>query len=312
MTLEEIRWMSVLFKTNNMSKAAEELYISQPALSQCLQRVEKQLGFRIFERSNKGLVPTKKGELFQKTASEMSDLYRNFLAQASLLDESSIRFIRIAMPPYFSMMCSADVLAELSQAHPEISFSIIESYTSDMEKLIKNGEVQIIVTKEPLMIEGLVAHPFGSTPEAIFLRKGSPAKKYAFKKNGVQYLDPMYLVGEPMALTREGQSTRKAAELILEEADVTPHIIQETRHIINLYRYASEGISSSISPCTSDVLKLDNDDQLIYYIPDTYRYSNIRSLVCLTPELDRLVPSDIVDIIQDIIGKILTKLNIKA
>lgn len=57
MTLDEIRWISELFETRKMSKAAETLFVSQPALSQCLQRVEQQLGFKLFERSNKGLEP---------------------------------------------------------------------------------------------------------------------------------------------------------------------------------------------------------------------------------------------------------------
>ena len=64
MTLDELRWMCELFKTQNMSRAVENLYISQPALSQCLRRIEHQLGFKLFERSNKGLTPTKKGTLF--------------------------------------------------------------------------------------------------------------------------------------------------------------------------------------------------------------------------------------------------------
>ena len=43
MTIDEIRWMLELFETGKMSKAAENLYISQPALSQCLQKLEKEM-----------------------------------------------------------------------------------------------------------------------------------------------------------------------------------------------------------------------------------------------------------------------------
>ena len=298
MTIDEIRWMAELFKTNNMSRAAENLYISQPALSQCLQRVERQLGFSLFTRSNKGLIPTERGELFYKTALDISDTYQGFLGQVEALDRKKLSSICIGMPLYLSMMCSSDLLIDLHQTHPEIHFSIIESNDLESEKLIKSNSMQILISKEPATMEGLVAHPFSPSPAAIFLRKGSLLDRYAYKKDGRRYLDPIYLEGEPLSLTPSGQSTRLLADLILEEARVRPNIIQESRHVINLYRYAADGISSSISLCAFDVLDLDKDDQLIYYIPEKYRYHQIHYLVCLTPELDRIMPKDIIDIIQ--------------
>ena len=61
MTLDELNWICDLFSTCNMSRSADNLYISQSALSQCVNRIEKQVGFPLFERSNKGLKPTEKG-----------------------------------------------------------------------------------------------------------------------------------------------------------------------------------------------------------------------------------------------------------
>ena len=82
MTIDEIRWMLELFETRKMSKAAENQYISQPALSQCVQRIEQQLGFRLFERSNKGLNPTSKGQLFYEAAVDITATYQHFLTRA--------------------------------------------------------------------------------------------------------------------------------------------------------------------------------------------------------------------------------------
>ena len=86
MTIDEIRWMLELFETGKMSKAAENLYISQPALSQCVQRIEQQLGFRLFERSNKGLNPTPTGQLFYEAAVDITATYQHFLTRAELLE----------------------------------------------------------------------------------------------------------------------------------------------------------------------------------------------------------------------------------
>ena len=76
MKLEELAWMTVLFRTRKMSKAAEALFISQPALTQCVQRIEAELGFPLFSRSIKGLVPTEKGELFYQMSLDTTARYR--------------------------------------------------------------------------------------------------------------------------------------------------------------------------------------------------------------------------------------------
>lgn len=55
----------------NITKAAEQCYISQPALTQHIKKLEKQLGFLLFEKSKNTLVPTRPGEIFLTTARRM-------------------------------------------------------------------------------------------------------------------------------------------------------------------------------------------------------------------------------------------------
>lgn len=300
MTIDELQWMCELFRTKNMTKAVDNLYISQPALSQCLRRVEKQLGFRLFERSNKGLTPTKKGELFYEASQKIVNIYQEFLYQASLMDQNKLKSVRIGLPPYMSMLHSTDLLKNLHAAYPEISFSLCEAYTEDMVAMLLSGQIQVMVTNEPTRIQGTVSYPFGGRlPTVIYLRRNSPAAQYAFVKNGRQYLDPKYLAEEPLTLTRPGQSSRELAEAVLRECGISPNILQETRHITMLYYYAKEGISSGIGPCTPAVRKMDEDEHLIYWIPENYRWSTIRSRIHVLPELDRILPGPMMEIMKN-------------
>lgn len=300
MTLDELQWMCELFRTKNMTKAVENLYISQPALSQCLHRVERQLGFKLFDRSNKGLEPTEKGKLFYEASLKIMDIYQEFLAQASLLDKEALKSLRIGLPPYMSMLHSTDLLKNLQSAYPDISFSLCEAYTSDMKEMLLNNRIQLMVTNEPFQIKGMVSYPFGDTiPIVIYLRKNSPAAKYAYSKDGRQYLDPCHLSEEPITLTRPGQSSRIVAEEVFKECGISPNIFQETRHISTLCRYALEGISSSIGPLTPDAKELVKQSHMVYLIPDSYRWSKIRSRIYLPPEIDHILPRPLLKIIED-------------
>ena len=299
MTLDELQWMCELFRTKNMTKAVENLYISQPALSQCLRRVERQLGFKLFERSNKGLAPTKKGELFYEASLKITDIYQGFLAEASRLDREELKVLRIGLPPYLSMRCSTGLLKNLHAAYPEISFSICETYTGDMERMLLGNQLQIVVTNEPVQIKGADAYPFGKAiPILIYLRKNSPAAKYGYIKDGVQFLDPVYLQEEPLSATMPGQSSRAAADAVFRECGFTPWLVQETRHISTLYSYAKEGITSAVGPRDSEAEAADQDMHLIYRIPETYRWSRVRSQICVLPETKRLLPRPLIDIIK--------------
>ena len=118
--------MSRLFETRNMTKTAEALFISQPALSQALKRVEEELGFPLFTRSNKGLTPTEKGLLFSEAARTIADTYRDFQVKADLAGRIELREIIIGMPPFLSACCSANVLDQLTAALPDMRFSVFE------------------------------------------------------------------------------------------------------------------------------------------------------------------------------------------
>ena len=166
--------MKMLFETGQISKTAEALYISQPAMSQCLKRIEAQLGFPLFNRSNKGLTPTAKGHLFYEATVEITESYQKFLTHSSLLDQTELHEITIGMGAYLSNCCSADVIQRLQSAYPQIHFSVYEGSFDDMLKALRNNTVQIAVTTGQFSIEGLVAHPFGRIPNVISLRDGSP------------------------------------------------------------------------------------------------------------------------------------------
>ena len=215
MTIDEIQWMTELFKVGKMSKAAENLFVTQPALSQCVQRIEQQLGFKLFERSNKGLKPTPKGQLFYETAQQISNSYQQFLYQAALIDQQQIREITIGAATFLSYCCGVDILSELKKRFPNISFQIYEASTHDLLEALHANRVQLVITLEAVRKAPLTNHPFGALPCGIFLRDGSDIRKFAYQKDDKWFLDPVHLSKEPLVVARKGQGTRIVTDQIL-------------------------------------------------------------------------------------------------
>ena len=303
MTLDEISWIRTIYESGNMSRAAERLFVSQPALSQCLQRVETQLGFRLFERSNKGLLPTEKGKLFYTTSITILDSYKEFLTQAELLDLRSIDTLTIGLAPYISACCSAELLNRLHQEFPDIQFSCWEATTVELTRAIREATIQLAIINEPVKVENMIHHYFGGMQSMVFLRRGSPAATHIYEKDGKQWLDPVFLQDEPIAMTKPGTSSRQLSDVILKECGVKPSRILETRMITTLYNYASKGIASSIAPCIRSVFEEDekNGLGLICCIPESYRFSTIRYVVHVRPEIDQYLPKSLFDCIAEVV-----------
>ena len=299
MTIEELCWMSKLFETRNMSKAAEMLFVSQPALSQCVRRIEEQLGFKLFSRSNKGLVPTEKGLLFAETAQSITKTYQSFLTRAKLSDHQTLQEIAIGLPPFLSSCCSAELMEALAAHFPQTRFSVLEGSWDALLEALRANEIQLVYTSGPLELPGIKVYSFGRGELVLILRRGSPLAAQTYEENGVRFLDPRLLRDEPLTMTKPGQATRRLAENLLKEAGISVAPVQESRHIETIYRYAQKGIATAVAPLMADMEERDRENRLICRVPKSYRAASICGCIAVLPEIDRLIPRQVYSIIRE-------------
>ncbi len=78
MTIQQLRYVTVICKEGSLNKASELLYVSRPSLTSAVQELEKELGITIFNRSGRGVTPTNDGLEFIRYA-------REIIAQISVL-----------------------------------------------------------------------------------------------------------------------------------------------------------------------------------------------------------------------------------
>jgi len=78
MTDRELLYIRTVADEHNLSKAAEKLYLTQPSLSKCLQKIESDLGTKLFQRTSGGLILTFAGEKYYSTATTILKIYNDF------------------------------------------------------------------------------------------------------------------------------------------------------------------------------------------------------------------------------------------
>jgi len=127
-----------IYKTRSFSKAAANLFISQPSLSNSVKRYEKQLGYEIFDRTTKPLSLTKKGFLYIEYLEEKFNLELRLKENIKQADYEIDKKIRISSNNSSSIYTLPVLFKAFWKLHPEVNIEI--STTSSRELLYENAE----------------------------------------------------------------------------------------------------------------------------------------------------------------------------
>jgi DNA-binding transcriptional LysR family regulator len=143
MSFSEFQLLSVLAQEMNMRKAAERLFVSQPALSQRLQTIEKEWGTRLFNRSPKGLTLTPAGELVVDFANEILERKEKVLEKIHSLESEVHGTLKIACASIVGQNWLPKILKEFVEKYPHAKISLMTGWSSEIAKLLYEGEVHI-------------------------------------------------------------------------------------------------------------------------------------------------------------------------
>ncbi len=143
----------------SFSAAAESLYISQSAISQCIRQLEKDLQVQLFVRTRKGVSLTKEGEiLFAKVESAMNFIEQgeNQLEKLRHLEAGELT---IAAGDTITSYFLLDYLEDFHATYPDVRIEMANSYSSQMVEMVKEGKADLAFVNMPLEDDELVIEP---------------------------------------------------------------------------------------------------------------------------------------------------------
>lgn len=141
--MEERDWLilQVLYEQKNITKTAQSLFISQPALTARLQQIEKEFGIKIVHRTSRGVHFTPQGEYLVKSSSEVLLKLRKIKEQVQNLDKKVAGTLRIGASSYFTMYTLPPLLKLFREAYPNVEFKVTTTWSKDVFSLVYNQEV---------------------------------------------------------------------------------------------------------------------------------------------------------------------------
>ena len=153
--LSSYRIFYTVANTGNISKAAKELYISQPAISKSIQKLEESVGCRLFSRSSRGVVLTDEGKLLYDHVSSAFETLTLGEEKLKRSIELGIGHLKIGVSSTLCKYLLLPYLKEFIKQNPHISISITCQSTNETLRLIEDNKIDIGLIGKPSNVKNI-------------------------------------------------------------------------------------------------------------------------------------------------------------
>lgn len=148
--MNEKDWLIILavYQHKNITRAAEQLYTSQPALSYRLKQIERKLAIRLFDEHGKGLVFSAQGEFLVSHAEKVLRDMQQLKINLHSLDERQQGEIRIGVSSNYAAYRLPALLARFRQQYPGVSINLISGYSEEIFQRLQRDEIHLALVKD--------------------------------------------------------------------------------------------------------------------------------------------------------------------
>lgn len=271
-----------VYKAKSFSKAAENLFISQPSLSITIKKIENRIGSQLFDRSTTPIKLTDCGEKYIGCVERIVDIEDEFEMYLSDLNNLQTGNLSIGASNFFASYILPPLIAKFKTMYPRVVVNLIETNTAHLEKLLYSGDLDLIVDNYHFN-EALYSRQFFYREHMILVIPeefscNTDIKKYQLSEQDIieyKHLNPktpalpLKLIEDvPFVLLRYGNDTRDRADKLFAEYGIKPDIELELDQLATTFHVSCHGIGTTIISDTL-VRKVAPNHRVFYYKIDS-------------------------------------------
>lgn len=171
-TFQAIELACALQKYKSISKTAEAFYVSEPALSKQIQKLEADLGYPLIERNSRGCSLTPAGAILAEQGAELlrrRGAMLDAMEKAAHSEKESVEILRLGLANCYSTAVLPKFFSSYMQRCPKIKVTLFNNQTDILEKMCVNDEVDLIVTQKEYCDSRLDTSPFLKEETVVFV-----------------------------------------------------------------------------------------------------------------------------------------------
>ena len=233
MILEEL---IVIARLGSFSRAAEELNISQSALSKHILALERELGLQLLVRTSRQVQLSEAGQSLLPIAQEICRMERSFRMAAEEQRRRSSGSLHIVSIPVMAHYGITEEIARFRQAHPEIRLTVEECEQQELPERLKSGECELAFTRmTEELADGVEYRVLQEDALVAVLQPGHPLLQ-------LPTVTPRQLQDQPLLLMDRHTGLHDIYRLLFEQAGIRPNTAYEGHRPENIIALAAQGM----------------------------------------------------------------------
>lgn len=265
MDVLQLRYLVAVVDAGSLSRAAEVLRISQPALSQRMNQLERELGVQLLDRGPRGVRPTRAGTDFYRDAHRLVRQFDELAASAAA--EHPVRgLVAVGLPSGAAVHLAAPLFGWAREHVPGVRLELFESMSGYIDELFDHGRMDLAIRYvDPL-------DPAAHAARAAHAAHAAHATAAGTGRAGEQLLydEELLLVGDPPAPTRDPDrvtlaelagipvvapgtrsSLRQQLERAMRREERTLHVVADVESLATMLRIARSGEACTVVPAST-------------------------------------------------------------
>jgi len=241
MTLRQLRYFVEIARSRSFSRAAEQLAVAQPALSQNIAALEAELGVKLFKRHAKGVDLSPAGHRLYQRATELLGGFDALKEQVAGRDARPSGRVRLCMDAALASVLIAPTLREIATRYPEIELSVSYGLSFEVRTQVESGRVDLALMPSAAELEGIASLPLF---EERFVLFGA----YDAMRKAPRHFSFAEVARRPLAAPDRAHDLRKVIERAASAADLELDVRYELNSAPLILAVVKEGLAYTLLP----------------------------------------------------------------
>lgn len=219
-TLRQLQVFEAIVRLGSFTRAAEELFLTQPTVSMQIKKLSESLGLALFEHVGRNVRPTEAGLELHQSCREIFESLSNLetkIADLKGMKRGRLRLSVVSTAEYFA----PEVLGEFSKQYPGVSVALkVSNRDRVMERINANEDDLYIIGQSSAGSPDIVCYPFLPNPLVLIAPKDHPLM-------GQKDIPLSRIAEEPLILREPGSGIRDATLKLIEKEGLKPNVRME-------------------------------------------------------------------------------------
>lgn len=248
MDFKQLHYITAIAEAQNITKAAEKLFISRSALNYSLLNLEQEIGLPLFKRISNTMIPTAAGTVFLEHAHKILQISKECRKNLEDMVDCARGTLSLGITPGYGQALFSVVFPEFYKTFPKYDLHLIEGNVKDLYGYLLSGRIDFAWSGFHRREAGLEHTIFHKSEVLLAVPESKCRERTSSNYIQTEPADLSLYSSERFVLMNNSSLIRDIANICFEKAGFTPHILFECSKIDMTHAIVQEGIALTFVP----------------------------------------------------------------